>query len=471
MRTEEAISVPRSLPSVTRLLELCREVGAPRDALVAASRRVLEDARKAVLAGGNTSEVELVRAVRAHVQVAQSSWPARVVNATGVVLHTNLGRAVLSEAARGAMQEAAAYSDLELDLETGERGKRDTHVERLLVELTGAEAATVTNNCAASLFLSLAALAHGREVVVSRGQSVEIGGRFRIPDVCEQSGATLREVGTTNRTYASDYRDAVTEQTALLLKVHRSNFFLSGFVANVDIEEMVGLGDSRSIPVLNDLGSGCMVDTELFGLRHEPTVQESVRAGAGLTLFSGDKLLGGPQAGLIVGRRDLVERVRRHPLARALRCDKVTLAALHATLLHYLRGEHLEQVPTLRMLGLSQAELSGRAQRWRDALALPGVEVVPVASAVGGGSLPDAELPSAALVIDPSHFGVSADEYARRLRAGENPIMARVERDRIWLDPRTVQPDEERVLLESLSKAGQQQAVADADADAARGSA
>jgi L-seryl-tRNA(Ser) seleniumtransferase len=449
----QAIADPRSLPSVSRLMELCGDGETPRDVLLAATRRVLDEARKHVVEGGATSVDELIRSVLALAGEAQAAWPARVINATGVVLHTNLGRAVLSQAAREAMQEAAAYSDLELDLGTGERGKRDAQVARLLVELTGAEAATVVNNCAAALFLALAALAKGGEVVVSRGQSVEIGGRFRIPDVCEQSGATLREVGTTNRTYAADYEGAVTEDTALLLKVHRSNFHLSGFVADVGVEEMVRIGAARSIPVVNDLGSGCMVDTELFGLRHEPTVQESVRAGAGLTLYSGDKLLGGPQAGLVVGKRDLVERVRRHPLARALRCDKVTLAALHATLLHYVRGEHLAEVPTLRMLGLSREDLARRAEGWRQALGLPGTEVEPASSAVGGGSLPDAELASAALVIDPTRCGASAEEYSRRLRTGKRPVMARVERDLVWLDPRTVQPDEEADLLEAVRAA------------------
>lgn len=447
------ISSPRDLPAVARLAALCAGEGIAPEIVTDAARRAIAAARTGLLGGTPTSEADLVGDVLALAGRDRTPRPRTVINATGVVLHTNLGRAVLSGEARAAMAAAAAYSDLELDLESGGRGKRDTRAAELLVRLTGAEAAMVANNCAASLFLALSALAKGRDVVVSRGQSVEIGGRFRIPDVCAESGAVLREVGTTNRTYREDYERAVGENTALLLRVHRSNFHLTGFVADVDAGELVGIGAERGLPVVDDLGSGCLVDTEVFGLRHEPTVQESVRSGAGLTLFSGDKLLGGPQAGLIVGRRDLVERLRRHPLARALRCDKVTLAALHATLLQYVRGEHMERVPTLRMLGLSREEVRARARSWADALALPGAEVLDSAGQVGGGSLPDAPLASAALVLEPGALGAAPDALAAALRTGDTPVMARVERDRIWLDPRTVQPDEDEMLLEALHAA------------------
>jgi L-seryl-tRNA(Ser) seleniumtransferase len=446
----EIITEPRLLPSVTKLLEGTSNDSAPHDVWVAAARHVLSEARATILSGGSVRQEDLARAVTTRATQGVAPWPTRVINATGVILHTNLGRAVLSDAARQAMTDAAAYSDLEVDLQSGIRGFRDTHIERLLVDITGAEAATVTNNCAASLFLALTALGRGRDVVVSRGQSVEIGGKFRIPDVCAQSGATLREVGTTNRTYASDYDDAVSEQTALLLKVHRSNFSVSGFVADVDIADMARIGRERSVPVVNDLGSGCLVDTTRFDLRHEPTVQESVAAGAGLTLFSGDKLLGGPQAGLIVGRSDLVDRLRRHPLARALRCDKVTLAAMYATLRHYARGEEYEHIPTLRMLGLTEDEIQARAEHWRDAVHLAGIAVCPSASMVGGGSLPDVVLPSAALVLDPTVYGLTSNALTHRLRTGATPVMARSEQDRVWLDPRTVQPDEEPALLAAI---------------------
>ncbi len=446
----ELISRPRDLPSVSRLLQICAAQGIAAEVASPAIREVLAHARQSLLDGGAVREQELVADVLREATALQAPWPSRVINATGVVLHTNLGRAVLSDRAREAMLEAAGYADLELDLTDGERGRRDEHVERLLVQVTGAEAATVVNNCAAALFFALSVLASGREVVISRGQAVEIGGGFRIPDVCVQSGAVLREVGTTNRTYPSDYETTCHDDTALLLRVHRSNFYLAGFTSDVSVGEMVAIGRGRSLPVLDDLGSGCLVPTEVFGLRHEPTVQESVQAGAGLTLFSGDKLLGGPQAGIMVGKRELIERLRRHPLARALRCDKVTLAALHATLLHYLRGEHMEQVPTLRMLRMSVDEGGARASKWAAQLGILGAEVRPAVSAVGGGSLPDAELPTRALVLDVTRLGLSAEECARRLRVASRPIMARVESDLLWLDPRTVQPEEDQVLLDVL---------------------
>ena len=444
------ISEYRSLPSVSQLLDSGTLGEAPRDVLVPAIRKVLDGARAGIAAGGTTSEAELIREIHREVRSSVERWPRKVINATGVVLHTNLGRAVLSEDALHAMREAAAYSDLEMDLASGERGHRDTHVASLLTALTGAEAATVVNNCAGALVLGLSALAWGREVVVSRGQSVEIGGKFRIPDVCEQSGATLREVGTTNRTYASDYEQACTERTGLLLRVHRSNFHLVGFTSDVDISDMAAIGRERGIPVLNDLGSGCMVDTSRWGLRHEPTVRESVRDGADVTMFSGDKLLGGPQAGMIVGRQDMIARIRRHPLARALRCDKATLAALHATLLHYLLGEAEEKIPTLRMLARTRSDIAAQAGRWRDALGVQGAEVLDTVSAVGGGTLPGSELPSAALALDPSVCGLPAGELARRLRTASQPVVARVERDRVWLDPRTVQPDEDIAIVRTI---------------------
>lgn len=440
----------RALPSVSTLLEEVSTNGTGHAALVAAIRDALAEARDILARGGSVSREGLLESVSRQLAATTSRWPRRVINATGVVLHTNLGRAALSDDACAAMLEAASYSDLEMNLDSGARGRRDAEIERLLVELTGAEAATIVNNNASALVLALTALARGREVVVSRGQAVEIGGRFRIPDVLEQSGAVLREVGTTNRTYASDYHDACNERTALLLRVHASNFHMSGFVHEVGIRELALVGRERSVMVLDDLGSGCLVDTDEFGLRHEPTVGESVSAGADVCVFSGDKLLGGPQAGLIVGREEPVERLRRHPLMRALRCDKVTLAAMHATLLHYRNGEALEKVPTLRMLARTREELQREAERWLAALGLPGVEVRDSVSEVGGGSLPGVRLPSAALVIDNAPFGVSADELAARLRRADPPVIARVERARLWLDARTVGEAEVPSLLRSL---------------------
>lgn len=442
----------RSLPSVSRLLEAVEANGAPHDVVVRAAREVLDDARREIASGGYIAEHELRARLRANIKIAVSSWPTKVINATGVVLHTNLGRAVLSADAVRAMTEAAAYSDLEMDLGSGQRGHRDAHVANLLHEITGAEAATVVNNNAGALVFCLSALARGREVVVSRGEAVEIGGRFRIPDVLHQSGAILREVGTTNRTYGYDYENACNELTAVLLKVHRSNFYLGGFTSQVELSELVGIAQQTPTIVLNDLGSGCLVDTAALGLKHEPTVQESIRAGTDLTVFSGDKLLGGPQAGIVIGRADLVDRLRKHPLARALRCDKVTLAALHATLLHYLRGEEWEKIPTLRMLALKPEELKAVAMRWQSELNLTGVDVIASRSRVGGGSLPQVELQGYSLVVCPEAFGVSSQDLVHRLRTLPVPVVARVEDDKVWLDPRTVQPDESSDLVRAIQQ-------------------
>ncbi|MEJ7652037.1 MAG: L-seryl-tRNA(Sec) selenium transferase [Chloroflexia bacterium] len=449
----EEIGDVRSLPSVSQLLA---ELGdaTPQAVLVGAVRKALDDARRTVIAGGKVGRRAILDAARAAATDATSPWPRAVINATGVVLHTNLGRAVLSDDARAAMLEAAAYSDLEFDLGTGARGSRDSHTAELLTRIVGAEAAAVVNNNAGALALALAALARDRGVIVSRGQAVEIGGRLRIPDVMTQSGAVLREVGTTNRTYASDYADACNERTALLLRVHLSNFQMSGFVAQPSLEEMVEVAAAHGVAVLDDLGSGCLVDTETWGLRHEPTVQESVRSGADVVLFSGDKLLGGPQAGLIVGRSRYIQAIRRHPLARAFRCDKVTLAAMHATLLHYLCGE-VEQIPTLRMLALPAAEIEARAAGWLRSLSLTGARLRPASSAVGGGSLPGSELSSTALVLRPEALNLTADSLAARLRAGRPPVVGRIEDGELWLDPRTVLPEQEEPLLHAVRAAAQ----------------
>ncbi len=448
--SEQLITRYSDLPSVTSLLTDFESEAAPHHVLVTAIRSALDSARAQITQGAPASEEQIRVTVKRELDALQVGSPRRVINATGVVLHTNLGRAVLSDDARHAMMEAAAYANVELDLEEGTRGHRDAHVEKLLVQLTGAEAATIVNNCAGALVLALSALARDREVVVSRGQAVEIGGRFRIPDVCEQSGAVLREVGTTNRTYASDYATACSERTAVLLRVHLSNFRMQGFVAEASVEELALVAREHGVWLLDDLGSGALVDTAQLGLRHEPTVQESVRAGADVTMFSGDKLLGGPQAGLLIGRREAIQKIRRHPLARALRCDKVTLSAMHATLRHYMRGDHMHRIPTLAMLATTEAQVRDRAERWKGDLQAPGTEVLSCAGAVGAGSIPVSHLPSAALVIDPAAYVLSADELSSRLRRASTPVIGRIEQDRVWLDPRTVQLDEEADLLEAV---------------------
>lgn len=389
-----------------------------------------------------------------------------VINATGIVLHTNLGRAVLAPQAVAAVTAVAgSYNNLEFDLETGERGSRYAHVEALLCHLTGAEAALVVNNNAAAVLLALSALAHGREAIVSRGELVEIGGSFRVPDVMRQSGVTLREVGTTNRTHLRDYAAAIGPETALLLKVHTSNYRIEGFVAAVTAEQLVRLGDEHGLPVLYDLGSGTLADLAGMtapaapGLAAEPTIGASIAAGIGLVTASGDKLLGGPQAGLLLGRRELIERCRRHPLTRAVRIDKLTLAALEATLRLYVSADATATVPTLQMLLASPAELRPRAaalvRRLRQALRPLGV---PFAASVrqaegqaGGGSLPAEALPGyiAALRID----GVAESRLAAELRLGEPAVVARQQHGELWFDPRTVLPGQERALATAVADA------------------
>jgi len=442
----------RDLPSVNEMLQdvgdLVLREGHART--VAAVRAALDDARAALRSGGRPPErAEIAAWARARLAPAQ---PRPLVNATGVVLHTNLGRAPLSAAAQQAMQAAAAgYTPLEFDMETGERGRRGAALEDLLCEVTGAQAALVVNNCAAATVLMLAAHAAGRGVVVARGQLVEIGGGFRVPEIMRQSGARLIEVGTTNRVRAFDYAQAIAENAdvAALLRVHASNFKMIGFVEDVDVAGLSAAARAgRPVAVLDDLGSGALIDTAQFGLAHEPTPQESLRGGADVVAFSGDKLLGGPQAGVLLGGRDAIERCRRHPLARAFRADKLTLAALQATVLHYARGEAVREVPVLRMLAATPAQLQVRAEAVRTALgswaAARGVriEIVDAQSTVGGGSLPGETLPTRALALTSS----SAATLHAELRA--RGVIARIHDGRVLLDLRTV--GEDGVLVESV---------------------
>jgi len=449
----------RKLPSVDRLM------GEPplQDLLslyghrltVTAARETLAQVREEVRAGGEVPSQEAL-ALRAAAYLRGHLAPTLrpVINGTGVIIHTNLGRAPLSAAARTAMMDAArGYSNLEYDLTAGRRGHRTVHAERLLCELTGAESALVVNNNAGAVLLALAGLARGRGVLISRGQLVEIGGGFRVPDVMAQSGARLIEVGTTNRTHRADYERALARDpdVALILRAHHSNFRIVGFTAEVGLRDLVELGEAHGVPVMDDLGSGALLDTASFGLAHEPTVQESVAAGAAVVCFSGDKLLGGPQAGIIVGKSTFVEPLKRNPLARALRADKLCLAGLQATLMHYLKDEATRQVPVWRMIATPLAEIERRARRWRRRLRQAGVraEIVEGRSTVGGGSLPGETLPTRLLalpVADP-------DRLAAALRASDPPVVARIEEDRLVLDPRTVLPEEERELLRVVTTA------------------
>jgi L-seryl-tRNA(Ser) seleniumtransferase len=433
------MSSPRDLPPVDTL---AAAVDAPRAVAVAAARAVLAERRRELLAG-SSDEVDL--AARARTWAAEAGRPRlrRVLNATGVIVHTNLGRAPLPEAALAAVARAAAgYSNLEFDLESGERGSRHDHVEGLLQDLTGAEAAIAVNNCAGATLLAAAALAGpGREVIVSRGQLVEIGGGFRVPEVIAQAGARLVEVGTTNRTRRSDYARAIGDATGAILRAHPSNFRQLGFVQEVEIEELCELG----VPVIDDVGSGLLAD-ELAVLREEPPVRRSVRAGAALVCFSGDKLLGGPQAGLIVGRADAVAAARAHPLARALRLDKLGLAALEATLQLYRDPEQARrEIPVLAMLTVADDVLRARAERLA---AATGGEVVDATARVGGGALPLLELPGPAVALPGN-----AEALAARLRAADPPVIGRIEAGRLLLDPRTLADDELELVAAAVSAA------------------
>jgi L-seryl-tRNA(Ser) seleniumtransferase len=447
----------RKLPSVDRLLQeetIQAEVAAHgRELTVAAIRQALEEARQTIREGEACPLIqELIRNVISCLAEMDRPSLRPVINATGVIIHTNLGRAPLSKATLAAMEGAGrGYSNLEYELEPGRRGSRHVHASGLLCHLTGAEAAMVVNNNAAAVLLILSALARGREVLIGRGQLVEIGGGFRIPDVLRQSGAKLVEVGTTNRTYLSDYEEAIGENTALILRVHHSNFRLLGFTHEPALAEMVELAERYGIPVTDDLGSGTLLDTAAYGLAHEPTIQESLAAGASLVSASGDKLLGGPQAGIILGNKVYVEQLRRHPLARALRVDKITLAGLEATLGHYLRQEAEREVPVWRMIATPLEELANRARRWAEALAPLGVtaSVKEGQSTIGGGSLPGETLPTHLLAL----CVPSPDGLAARLRLGEPPVVSRIEGDELLLDPRTVLPDQDEALLAALRSA------------------
>ena len=454
------------LPKVDQLLarpelsDLISEL--PRSLVKDAVRIQLERMREDILAGKPLEEQALEIGAVARAAAERARGLARpslrgLINATGVVVHTNLGRSLLAENALQRLLELnRTYTNLEYNLEAGRRGSRYDHASGLLADLTGAEAAIVVNNNAAAVFLCLQTLAQGREVIVSRGQLVEIGGSFRIPDVMARSGAILREVGATNKTHLHDYEGAITSQTAMLLKVHTSNFAVVGFHKEVPLNELRELADRYHLPVMEDLGSGTLVDFSRFGMAKEPTVQEAVAAGADLVTFSGDKLMGGPQAGIILGRKELVEAVRKNPVNRAMRIDKLTLAALEATLELYREPEKaLEMIPTLRMIATPYDELRGRAanlMRRLNRLKLPRLKVSTRegASRVGGGALPLAAPPTRLLEVTVE--GLSATKLEEGLRAGETPIICRLEDGHLLMDVRTLLPGDDKLIAEALAR-------------------
>jgi len=440
----------RDLPSVEQLLQTPRVADLAtvygRPLTLDALRFSLDEARGAAKSGVDLPPRDSLIA-RAASLLAGWTRPTLlpVINATGVILHTNLGRAPLSRAAVEAMTSAAlGYSNLEFDLSTGKRGSRTVHAETLLQKLTGAEAALVVNNNAGAVLLGLSALAKGKRVVISRSQLVEIGGSFRVPDVMKQSGAKLAEVGATNKVHLQDYEEAISGGAALVMRAHRSNFKIVGFTEEPELKQIVDLAHAHGLPFVDDLGSGTLLDTAPYGLGHEPTVQESLAAGADVLCFSGDKLLGGPQAGIIVGRADLLAKIKKHPLARAVRADKLCLAALSATLLHYLKDEATREIPVWRMISMSPQQARVRAEAWREALGRG--EVAASESTVGGGSLPDESLPTFVLSLKVK----SPDKFLKRLREANPPVIARTENDKILLDPRTVLDEQEKQLITNL---------------------
>lgn len=448
----------RRLPSIDKLLSDERikqfEKTYPHELLVNLMRQRLEGERLAIAAGNPCPPPDaIVESICAQLRGLESPSLRPLINATGVILHTNLGRAPLSPETIAAMDTAArGYCNLEFDFDSGVRGSRQIHIEPILCQLTGAESALVVNNNASAVLLGLTTLARRKEVIVSRGQAVEIGGGFRIPDVMRQSGAKLIEVGTTNCTYIADYEQAISSRTAALLRVHSSNFRVIGFTHTVALEEMAALGRRYDLPVLDDLGSGCFLETTAFGLDLEPMVPQSVAIGAGLVFFSGDKLVGGPQAGIIVGKKQLVDKLKKHPLARAVRIDKVRLAGLAATLIHYLKGEAAKKIPVWSMLSSPLAEIEQRARTWAEALG--GLaEVIDGESMIGGGSLPGSTLPTKLVAIGKVSKRKSqniAQKVAQKLRSGESPIVGRIRGDILLLDPRSVLPEEDQTVLRQL---------------------
>lgn len=445
----------RDLPSVDELLRsrtgqaLEQDYGRPL--LLEAVRTVLESVREAYPHTNSLPENEQILQQAVSTLVIWTSQTLRpVINASGVIVHTNLGRAPYSQAARQAVEQVArGYSSLEYDLEQGQRGSRLVHAADLLCRLTGAEDALVVNNNAAAVLLALTALARGRQVVISRTQLVEIGGGFRVPEVMQQSGAELAEIGTTNRVHLRDYRNALQAEPepALVMRAHRSNFQIIGFTSEPRLADIAALCQQYEIPLIDDLGSGSLLDTSRFGMAHEPMVQESLQAGADLVCFSGDKLLGGPQAGIILGRTALIDRLRRHPLARAVRADKLCLAALSATLLHYIKDEALEKIPVWQMITASPESLQARARQW--AVQLGQGEVQAGMSTVGGGSLPGETLPGSLLALQVS----TPHRFLAALREADPPVIARVADDRVVFDPRTVLPEQEAALLQAIKTA------------------
>lgn len=445
----ESMTEPAHLPSIDSLLHYSKCSSTLVDTfghelMVNALRQTLEEARQTKI---NISEAQIIEKCRNLLVEWTTPTLVPVINASGVILHTNLGRAPLSEVAYQQIQNVAvSYNNLEYDLDIGKRGSRFIHAEQLLLRLTHAEAACIVNNNAAAVLLVLTALAQRKRVLVSRTQMVEIGGGFRIPDVMRQSGAKLVEIGTTNRLHLSDYENALREPAAMVLCTHHSNFKIVGFTNEPSLQEICSLVHQKGVLIFHDLGSGALLDTAKYGLPHEPMVQESLQAGVDVVSFSGDKLLGGPQAGIILGKKELIQKIKKHPLARALRPDKLCLAGISQTLLTYLTGKAESEIPLWQMISLSAQTIHQRAVLWKENLGCG--DIIEGRSMIGGGSLPDESLPTFLLAI----HAKKPDQFLKTLREQSVPIIARIEDGRILLDPRTVFPHQEKLFLESLKQ-------------------
>lgn len=452
----------RQIPKIDEILAQPQAAQAmeqgKRAAVTQAARQAAEQLRRRILAGEEPElSAEAAAALALEIAEENSRMSLRpVVNGTGIVLHTNLGRARMShEAALAAMEAAENYNTLEYDCRQGRRGSRYAHVESLLCQLTGAEAAVAVNNNAAAVLLILSALAKDKQVIVSRGELVEIGGSFRVPEIMEQSNSALMEVGTTNKTHPQDYERAITDQTAALLKVHTSNYKIMGFTEDVPLEQLAEIGGRRGLPVIYDLGSGALTDLAAYGIESEPTVQQAIQAGADLVSFSGDKLLGGPQAGIVVGKKSLIDRMKKHPLTRAVRIDKLTLAALEATLRIYLEPEQInEKIPTYQMLSMPLEEIQAKGRRLLEKLeGIPGLQsrLIQETGQVGGGSVPTQMIPTWAAAL--RHEGVAPDQLETRLRLLPLPIVGRISKDWYLLDMRTVQEHYFDYIAQSVARA------------------
>ena len=428
-----------------------------RNIIVRSVREAIDSKRKELLDGADPDiSIDAIAAEIEQNIIRHSAYKLKpLINASGVVIHTNLGRSILSDKAlENIVSTAGSYSNLEYEIAKGKRGKRYAHIKDILIELTGAEDAVVVNNNAAAVLICLDTFAKGREVIVSRGELVEIGGSFRIPEVMKSSGAILREVGTTNKTHMNDYENAVCGNTGLLLKVHQSNYKISGFTQEVPVPDLVKVGKEFKIPVISDLGSGCMISLRPYGVHDEPTVQEVIKEGADLVTFSGDKLLGGPQSGIIVGRKKLIQKIQQNPMMRAMRIDKMTFAALEATFMQYLDEQKaLKNIPTLRMLTESGDIIKKRAKKIFNALKKSisdkaALEVQPDQSRAGGGSLPEADFPTFVVSLRPHNMTVNALE--KKLRLGDPPVIARIKEDVLLIDARTIQDREVKILINCI---------------------